>query len=57
MHSENLREAADVPLPGRGGKDLHGEKQTEKTDKAGSTGADLRGCNTIEDLYNLIQTK
>ncbi len=21
------------------------------------TGADLRGCNTIEDLYNLIQTK
>ena len=21
------------------------------------TGADLRSCNTIEDLYNLIQTK
>lgn len=21
------------------------------------TGADLRGCNTIEDLYNLIQSK
>jgi acyl carrier protein len=21
------------------------------------TGADLRACNTIEDLYNLIQTK
>ncbi len=21
------------------------------------TGADLRGCNTIEELYNLIQTK
>lgn len=21
------------------------------------TGADLRGCKTIEDLYNLIQTK
>jgi acyl carrier protein len=21
------------------------------------TGADLRGCNTIEDLYNLVQSK